>query len=293
MKIFIIPIENKFQPENQSFLYPAHNKDYGVEQDFLEYLKKNPSLITTDQSEADWHYLPIFWTRWHLNHDFGKTGQEELQEEVNKKIKEDSKTFTICQYDDGPVVNLDKTTVFLSSRKSSKGIDIPLLCSSHKLLFFIPKKKYLASFIGNIANHPIRKDLTESIKDNKEILIVDGNQGKNFFIKNTLRSYIALCPRGYGGSSFRLFEAMQLGVVPFLIGDIDTRPFKEFIPWNTFSFFTSSTKEAREILSSQNKKELIKMGLLAKKWYLETLQYGRWPMFVIKELENLNNEKFN
>ena len=39
------------------------------------------------------------------------------------------------------------------------------------------------------------------------------------FVDTMLRSHFALCPRGAGTGSFRLFEAMRLGVAPVLLSD--------------------------------------------------------------------------
>lgn len=285
MKIYVIPIDDSFMPKNQRFKYPVHNSDYGVEQDFYKYIIKNKFLITRDPGNADWHYLPIFWTRWHINHNYGKEGLDKLQEEVNKKIIDDSKTFTICQYDDGPIANIGKTVQFLASRKSNFGIDIPLLSSPHHRPFFTPSKKYIASFIGRISTHKLRKEMADELSDKKDILITDNNLGSNYFVKNTLRSYISLCPRGYGGSSFRFFEAMQLGVVPLLIGDIDTRPFKKNIDWNKISFYTNNPKELKTFFNSINLEKVIQMGKEARVIYENNLRYQKWCNLVLEELE--------
>lgn len=287
MKIYILPVHPKLQPKSQKFKYPKHNADFGVEQDFYEYIKKQKDIIVETPNDADWHYLPVYWTRWHLNHDYGKSGLNELQYEVDKSIIQDIKTFTICQYGDGPVANLGKATLFVSSRKNNNGIDIPLLSSPHKKPFFNPSKKYIVSFIGRVSTHPIRQEMIESLKKQNDIYICDGNKGSKFFVKKMLESYISLCPRGYGGSSFRFFESMQLGVVPFLIGDIDTRPFKKFIDWNEISFFSNSTSCLTQMINSLNKEDLLKMGKKAQIFYKEQLTYQKWCHYVIKELEVL------
>lgn len=287
MKIYILPIDSKFQPKSQPFKYPKHNKDFGVEQDFYEYLTTQRNVITKELDKADWHYLPIYWTRWHLNHNYGKSGLDKLEEGVDNSMLNESKTFTICQYDDGPIANLGKTTVFLSSRKDENGIDMPLLSSPHKNPFFKSSKKYFASFVGRLKTHPIRQEMVEQLKNCENIYILDGNKGKKFFTKKILESYIALCPRGYGGSSFRFFEAMQLGVVPFLIGDIDTRPFKKFIKWDEVSFFSNSVSNLIEMLNSPNKPLLLSMGKKAEMIWKEKLTYRKWCQYIIKELEDL------
>ena len=47
----------------------------------------------------------------------------------------------------------------------------------------------------------------------------------------TERSVFCLCPRGYGKSSFRLYEAMQLGSVPVYISDNHYLPWTDELDW--------------------------------------------------------------
>lgn len=287
MKIFLISVPTEVQPASQNFNYPKHNKDYGVEQDFYEYLLKNPSLLTSNSSEADWYYLPIFWTRWHLNHSYGKEGLDILQAVCDSLIVNDTKTFTVCQYDDGPLIQIGATILFLASRKSSTGIDIPLLCSLQKKSIFPHKKKYLASFVGRLNTHPIRRGMADRLKDREDVLIYDGDKGQKYFVKTILASKIALSPRGYGGSSFRFFESLSLSIVPFLISDIDTRPFKKFIDWSSISFYTDSLDEMLNILANSEDSDLLEMGKKGSKVLREKLKYGAWCQYVVKELVEL------
>jgi len=284
MKIFILQVDKKFQPDKLPFPYPSYNSEWGVEQDFLSYLENNPNLVTKNGDEADWFYLPIFWTRWHVNHNYASEGLRELQNEVSKFIPD--KIFTICQYDDGPVIDVKNITVFYASRKEEEGLDIPLLASD---LPYKPEnvtKKYLASFVGRLSNHPVRTQMAELLKNRGDVKIVDGNCGVDFFINQMAESQIALCPRGYGGSSFRFFEAMQLGTVPMLIGDIDTRPFKKFITWNAYSFYLRDVSKINEFLDNIKDTRLDRMNEMtkkARKW----LGYQSWCKYVIMELENI------
>ncbi|MGZ3861907.1 MAG: exostosin domain-containing protein [Bacteroidia bacterium] len=285
MKIFILHTPKDLQPGKQPFKYPLHNADYGIEQDFLEFLERNHIYTTPDPKDADFHYLPVFWTRWILNHDFGKHGLPELAEAVKKIIIDDSKTFTVCQNDDGPMIDLGKTIVYLGSRKTNEGKDAPLLCSHHKLPFFKQKKKFLSTFIGRISTHPIRTEMAAEISSRKDSAVYDGDKGTAFFVKTMLRSHVALCPRGYGGSSFRFYEAMQLGTVPFLIGDIDTRPFKKQINWDDFTFFTNDAKQINSILDKNSKEQLLEKGARCKKFYEEHLVYQKWCNYLLEELK--------
>jgi len=309
MKIYILPVSKELRPDSQFYRYPQHNDDFGVEQDFYEYLLQEKTLLVQDPAAADWHYLPVYWTRWHINHNYGQHGLQELQRQISKAMLDSKKTFTICQYDDGPVVKMGDAVIFLSSRTGITGIDIPLLSSLHRKSMVIPKKKYRASFVGNLESHSLRQKMNQALKDKKEVYIFDshqqisrlrqwlrqayillsfGNRSK-FFVKKTLQSFIALCPRGYGGSSFRLYEAMQLGVVPFLIGDIDTRPFKKFINWNDISLYADTTTNIWERICLKTDQELLLMGQEAQRVYQEKLAYQKWCPYVLKELEHYGN----
>lgn len=292
MKIYILPVSKEFQPISQPFAYPLHNKDWGVEQDFHQYLLQEPSFCVPSPGKADWHYLPIYWSRYHLNHDYGKSGLEELQREIDRTLIDEDKTFTICQYARGPLVNLGHATVFLGSRKIEEGFDIPLLSSPHskpllyRLPFLRPPQKYLASFVGRLSTHPIRKAMREKVGARRDIYIYDGIKDSKFFVKKMLDAHIALCPRGVGGDSFRFYEAMQLGVVPFLIGDIDTRPFKKFIDWEAVSFYRNSVSDISRFLNNQEKSELLQMGRKAAALWREKLTYQKWCKYVLLELED-------
>lgn len=287
MKIYILKTPEVLRPKSQKFNYPKHNSDYGVEQDFYDFLQANQENLTNSPIEADWHYLPVYWTRWHLNHDYGNLGLQELQRYVDEVILEDSKTFTICQYDDGPIIDLGKTVQFLSSRKTLNGIDIPLLCKNHTRPWFTQKKRYLASFVGRIKTHPIRLQMYKELKDSEAIFIQDGNMPTRKFVRLLLQSYLALAPRGYGGSSFRLFEAMQLGVAPILLGDLDTRPFKKFLPWDEVSKYVKNIPELIDFLNQKSKSELLIMGEKSEILFANNLTYQKWCPFVFKELESI------
>src|SRR6202008_771238 len=111
--------------------------------------------------EADWHYLPFYWTRWHINHNFAANGEglEQLQEMADSIVIDDAKTFTVTQFDGGSLLNLGKTIEFTAARTNNAGIDIPILCSPHRKPPVPVKKKYIASFNGSLDTHPFRLQL--------------------------------------------------------------------------------------------------------------------------------------
>jgi len=297
MKIFVLKTPGILQPNKQSFRYPAHNKDYGVEQDFFVWLQKQRHLLTQDPDEASWHYLPVYWTRWHINHHFAANGEglEQLQREVDRLLIDDSKTFTISQFDGGTLIDAKKTLVFTAAKTGNIGIDIPILCSPHRKPFLPVNKKYLASFNGSFITHPIRLEMQNELGKYPGILI-EGMLPTRFYKRwfwaksfnlNTLASYVALCPRGTSSNSFRFFEAMQLGVAPCLIGDSDVRPFKKFVPWDDISYYASSVDELKYLLTHLDKKEAIEKGKKAYLFWRNELFYQKWCKYVLKELEDI------
>lgn len=300
LKIYIIPVPDTLQPSKQNLTYPPHNKDYGVEQDFLVWLRKNSYLLTSNPNEATWHYLPIFWTRWHINHNFAenKAGLCELRTLAEKVILNDEKTFTITQFDGGMLIDLGKTVDFSAGKTVNEGIDIPLLCSLHKTPLFPVRKKFIGTFNGSFDTHPIRKELRKQYKNNPSINVgsdlptcyykarIQGHQ----FNLNIMASYLAICPRGTNATSFRFFEAMQFGVAPCLVGDIDVRPFKKFINWDEISYYVDSIEQLDILLTKLDKKEAIMKGKLAEKVFFQEIYYQKWCKYVLKELDDLTNE---
>ena len=183
------------------------------------------------------------------------------------------------------MINLYGAKEFLASRKTKGGIDIPLISKTHKIPWLTPRKKHWATFVGRLSTHPLRTAMANHLLGNDKYVIMDGDIGTRKYVSLMLQSYVALCPRGYGGSSFRFYEAMQLGVVPFLIGDRDTRPFKDQLAWAEFSLYANNPTKIESIISQYSEQELLKMGQIAKKMWNEALTYQKWCNLALKELE--------
>ncbi len=286
LKVYIVPVPSKLQPARTPLIYPRHNRDYSVEQDFFQFLQSHPQYIARSRQEADWHYLPIFWSRWHIARDYGQIGREELQQAVDSCLGTHERTFTICAYASGPLVELGKTTIFQASRRDDKGIDVPLISWPHRRPLFAPAKKYTASFVGRVSTHPIRQAMFDALKDRSDIFLYEGeDKDSAAYVRTLLEARVALCPRGYGGSSYRLYEALELSIVPFLIGDLDTRPFKRFIDWDAISLFAASTEGLSERLDVRQSAVWQAMGRRAAQVYQQSLRYQKWCSFVFNELE--------
>jgi hypothetical protein len=116
-----------------------------------------------------------------------------------------------------------------------------------------------------------------------DVLIRDGDLGEQVFVNVICASHIALCPRGYGGS-FRFYEAMQLGVVPLLLHDLDTRPFKRRIDWDRCSLYAPTVDALVALLDQHDTTALAAMSERAATVYSEHLDYQRWCPHALEEL---------
>jgi Exostosin family len=81
------------------------------------------------------------------------------------------------------------------------------------------ERSYLFSFVGRSATASVRRSILDlryprcMLKDTSEARCGDA------YVEIMRRSSFVLCPRGYGSSSFRLFEALKMGRVPVVLSD--------------------------------------------------------------------------
>jgi hypothetical protein len=89
----------------------------------------------------------------------------------------------------------------------------------------------LASFVGSSATHPVRRRIVgikapgfmikDTATDTRRWLMdaAERAESEQTYVDTILKSAFVLCPRGYGPSSYRLYEAMRLGRCPVVISD--------------------------------------------------------------------------
>jgi len=214
--------------------YPPDNK-----QIFEEWFYDN-AYVQVQEPWIKRHYLPIFWTSFQVNNDYGKGRKmHELQAYIDG-LDRSKKYFTITQYDDGPLVDFkDLDIVVFGSGGGRIDVPIPLVCMPHPYKFDIKERKYLASFIGSIT-HPLRQQMVDAInslpKDQRDRYYIWTHRLPiEKFCEIMADSKFALCPRGYGKSSFRICESLQYGTTPVYISDEFIEPFDE-------TFFEFGTK---------------------------------------------------
>ena len=162
------------------------------------------------------NYLRIHWTAYHVNNRYGNNpvARKALQDYVDSLPRE-NKYWTICQYDDGVLVDFKDLDVLVFNMSKKEGIEIPLLCMPHSFNWNGEKTIY-ASFIGT-HTHPIREQVFNI--NHRDFYISDKEHDVNSFCNVVSQSLFGLCPRGYGLNSFRIAECLQYETIPVYISD--------------------------------------------------------------------------
>lgn len=225
-------IPKQFQPQQKSS-YPRYCTDVMIEQ----YVHQNY------KGEHDRIYLPIYWTNYYVNNDYGNGNIKPLYEFLDS-LDKSKKYFTVVQYDDGILEKPLDLDLLIFSSGCSQGIPIPLLPSHY--LPVATKKTIDVVFIGNAENHPIRQEMLDIVKPwNFHAM------SPQAFYKCLGESEFTLCPRGYGATSFRLYEALSCRSVPIYISDEHILPFRELIEWNKIAIIIHSSDIAilRQIMA--------------------------------------------
>jgi len=230
----IVPVPDFFRPAAEK-PYPAHQGGPLIEQFADAYFRANPAR--TGRA-----YLPVFWTDYHVSIG-GTGGVTNLQYFINtlKYRNPGRKYWTVCQLDGGTLVPDPDILVFAAGGNNYFDIPIPLLCSPHPVAPQDSEKKYLASFIGK-DTHPVRADLFRLFAGNPDYAIFISSGNVPLFRSLMHQSKFALCPQGRCPATFRLYEAIQMGVVPVYISDHFWLPFENKADWKSFCVFVKSSE---------------------------------------------------
>ena len=146
-------------------------------------------------------------------------------------LPRDRKYWTVVQYDDGPMVDFPfDCKVFAAGGKPDNAVAIPLVSDPLPIVPDLPKNLF-CSMMCRINTHPIREKLIKALV-NKEVVIneIYGPE----YAKVIQGSKFTICPRGYGKTSFRLYEAIQLGTIPVYVSEEFWLPYSDKLDWNSF-----------------------------------------------------------
>ena len=274
---------------------PYHQGDYLEEYFIAQFRDSLPDIESI--------FIPVCWTA--VFNFKVKEGLNPgspnfiLRQELFKELKSlDSSYsyFTVSTHDDAPQGEFPgSTTHFAAGGNTQLGsyIPIPLVASGYES-FRDSQKMIFCSFLGSIT-HPIREAALVPIHKTPGYYINIFEWSANIpedragLFKNAMeQSRFSLCPRGYGATSYRLYEAIQLGSIPVYISDKFLLPWSDEINWEDFCVIIPPDKVPRihDILSSFTEQEIRKMQYNLKNLYAEYFNIPAIYYHVIKRVEN-------
>jgi hypothetical protein len=89
--------------------------------------------------------------------------------------------------------------------------------------------------------HPLRERVLRALYQ-KPGVVIDATEWQEKVQQDRARmfktaaqhSVFNLCPRGYGSTSYRLYESIQLGSIPVYVSDRQLLPWNDELDWNEF-----------------------------------------------------------
>lgn len=239
--------------EREGPVYPPHHEGDHLEEAFIKFWRS--------KGKGKRKLIPIHWTSVY-NHRAREgltpgTPNQELRNRLRyylHSLDPKDSYFVVCTHDDAPAEDLPPDTLVFSAGGNSKKINIPipLTCGPHDgpgdHLRTIP-----ISFVGSFT-HPLRNFMGKTLQG-KPGVFLNGAEWEpevtkdrvELFKQVTKRSIFSLCPRGYGATSYRLYESMQLGSIPVYISDKHLLPWSDEIDWEEFCVIVSP-KDIHNIL---------------------------------------------
>jgi hypothetical protein len=222
--------------------YPPHHVGDHLEEAFIKFWE--------NEGFGNRKLIPVHWTAVY-NHRVKEglgpgTPNGILRDKLRyylDSLDRSEKYFVVCTHDDAPSEELPPNTIVFGAGGNSNKIDIPvpLTCSPHIKLHDNVRTLPI-SFVGSVT-HQIRFNLLNTLYQKPGVMI-SADQWTDtipevkvdLFKRVAEQSIFSLCPRGYGATSYRLYESMQLGAIPVYISDVHILPWKDKINWEEFCF---------------------------------------------------------
>jgi hypothetical protein len=257
------------RPKPSYPVYPCYHKGLYLEDYVFNHFEKNyPSY-----SELSRIFIPVSWTTLYVENN-----PIDIQKYLDA-LPQDGAYWTVSQHDEGIRQRLPANTLHFAAGGLGGGIPIPLICSPIPHDGQIIEKDIFCSFVGSLT-HPLRQQFYITYGTNEARIAgyycsvqnwsqtVELNKLEEF-INITKRSRFSLAPRGYGKSSFRLYEIMQLGSIPVYLSDEHWLPFQDELNWNEFCVLIKHDQisHIHKILKEISEEQQLKMLAKGKEVY--------------------------
>ena len=139
---------------------------------------------------------------------------------------------------------------------------IPLICLPSFPCLNL-KRNIFCSFMGRFDTHKCRIDMHKSLKSNNKFVFYD-SVGYEEYKKILNQSIFTLAPRGYGYTSFRIYEAILAESIPVYIWENKKiLPFEDILNWEEFSIVINAN-EIQNLPNLLEKCDISKMQMRLK-----------------------------
>jgi hypothetical protein len=219
-------------------------------------------------------YIPVMWT------DCALARKRSQMQAVLDSLDPNFAYFTVLQMARGfqhPELGLTvppgiDLLLFASGGDTPlvKTIPIPLL--KEELSPNGMEKEYQVTFQGTLETHWVRNALYKLYENHPTFTFMDNKEDWKEVIE---RSNFTLSPRGYGSTSFRMYEALQLGSIPIYVWDEEKwLPYQGVIDWNDFAIVIEASKisELGRIVAQADTSKM--QGALTKVQHMFTYSYA-------------------
>jgi len=205
--------------------YPPYHTGPSLEEYFYAYARGRTFAR---------EYLAVFWTAAY------RSRPAKVLQPALLALSPFRRYFTVCLHDEAPREVLPPDTLVFSAGGLAPGhVPIPMVCSRVRDPIEAKPKDVFCSFVGALT-HPLRREIWAAYREDPAFRFAVFDQWTPHvsadrveqFIRLTEASRFTLCPRGYGPTSFRLYEAMQLGSVPVYVSDRHHLPWTDAIDWS-------------------------------------------------------------
>ena len=261
---------------NEAPYPPCHVGEY-LEEYFVRNFRNNSKKIKS-------YFIPVHWTAV-FNYKV-KEGLEpgtenwKLRQRLFKELKkldQDENYFTVSTHDDAPqgAFPPDTKHFYAGGRSTVKNtFPIPIIWSGFQE-FNDTQKMIFCSFVGSVT-HEIRPKLLQALSGQDGYLIRAFHwqqdvpeDRKNFFKEVLEQSRFTLCPRGYGATSYRMYEAIQVGSIPVYVSDKFVFAWEDELDWSEFCVIIPEDKipEIDCILKGYTETQVREMQVRLKEVY--------------------------
>ena len=145
-------------------------------------------------------------------------------------------------YCESDMPNLSIRGLYPSAYKCLPGrLPLPYFSARHAMpddsaIKPVAQRSRQVGFRGRMETHPVRSELQRVLGSEvmSPFVLPPSADGSCRYCHELADTVFSLCPRGFGSSSFRLFESMAWGCIPVIVSDA-FQPFGPGLDWDDFS----------------------------------------------------------